>query len=128
MPGIGLIVGGGYLIRYLNEHIFYRVVASATELRVRAGWFDRVQPWQSVDSVEFSGDRVTVRSGGEWHVIGGLAPGQASQVAAVLEALRVRARHGLPTPQTRRRPTPFLVTEGLYLVVCVVLLSVVWLS
>lgn len=76
VPGIGLIVGGGYLIRYLNEHIFYRVVASATELRVRAGWFDRVQPWQSVDSVEFSGDRVTVRSGGEWHVIGGLRQGR----------------------------------------------------
>jgi len=126
VPGIGLIVAAGYLIRYLNDHIFYRVVASATELRVRAGWFERVQPWQSVDSVEVSGDRVTVRSGDEWHVIGGLVPGQAMQVAAVLETLRVRARHGLSTPPARRRATPFLATEGLHLVACVVLLLMLW--
>jgi hypothetical protein len=119
-------VAAGYLIRYLNDHIFYRVVASATELRVRAGWFDRVQPWQSVDSVEVSGDRVTVRSGDEWHVIGGLVPGQAMQVAAVLATLRVRARHGFSTPPARRRATPFLATEGLHLVACVVLLQMLW--
>ena len=102
------------------------MVASATELRVRAGWFDRVQPWQSVDSVEVSNDRVTVRSGDEWHVIRGLAPEQGMQVAAVLETLRVRARHGVPTPPGRRRATPFLATEGLHTVVCVVLLLVIW--
>ena len=91
------------LVRNLNVRVFYRVVATAAGLRMRAGWFERLLDWQTVESIEVSGDRVTVRSAGEAEVITDIAPGQVAQVAAVFEALRMRARNGLPDAA---HPTP----------------------
>jgi hypothetical protein len=121
-PVIVAVVAGAMLIRFTTEELFYRVVASDTELRIRRSPLEGVVDWQTVESIEVNGDRVTVRSGGGSQVVGGVAKGQAGEVAAVFEALR--ARTDPSTKPARRRLTPQLVIEGVYYVACAVVFVV----
>jgi hypothetical protein len=120
---IAAVGAGGGLIHYLQQRVFYRVVAAAPEVRIRTGWFERVVDWRSVASVEIEEDRVSFEADDDWHVVGGIRTGQTAQVAAVFEALRLRARTGLPAHAGRRRIAPGLLIEGGYLAVCVLLLA-----
>jgi hypothetical protein len=113
---------GGSLIHHLEQQVFYRVVAAATEVRIRTGWFERVVDWRSVASVEIEEDRVSLEVDEDWHVIGGIRTGQTARVASVFEALRHRARTGLPAHAGRRRIAPALLIEGGYLAVCALVL------
>jgi hypothetical protein len=120
-PVIVAVVAGAMLIRFTTEELFYRVVASDTELRIRRSPLERVVDWQTVESIEVNGDRVTVRSDGGSQMVGGVAKGQAGEVAAVFEA--IRARTDQPTTPARRL-TPQFVIEGVYYVACAVVFVV----
>ncbi|TCO49580.1 hypothetical protein EV646_103562 [Kribbella antiqua] len=115
-PVIVAVVAGALLIRFTTEELFYAVVASATELRIRRSPLERVVGWQAVESIEVNGDRVTLRTDGGSQVVGGVAKGQAGEVAAVFEALRAQT----DAPAAGPRLTPQLVIEAVYYVACAV--------
>lgn len=125
IPAIGAVAGGATLLRVLGDDVFYRVVASATELRIRRGWFDAVIDWQTIDAVEFGAGRLTLRTGADWHLIGSLGKDQAAGVAAVFEALRIRARSGLPATPGRRQLNPQALVEGGFYLACVAVVVLV---
>jgi hypothetical protein len=119
---LGVAVFGSSVVHYLAGLVFLRVIASATEIRIRTGSFEEVVSWRTVDSVELSEDQVSLETGDGWHTIGGLAKGQSSRVAAVFEVLRLRARGGPPIPSARRRFGPWLAVKAAYVVGCTALL------
>jgi hypothetical protein len=119
---VGLSIAGRSM-HYLGERVFYRVVATATEVRIRTGWFERVLNWRSVASVQIDEDRVSLETEEDWHVIDGIRSGQTARVAAVFETLRLRARIGLPTPAGRRQIAPALLIEGGCFAVCALVLA-----
>jgi hypothetical protein len=119
-PVVVAVVAGALLIRFTTEELFYAVVASATELRIRRSPLERVVGWQAVESIEVKGDRVTIRTDGGSQVVGGVAKGQAGEVAAVFEALRAQT----DAPAAGPRLTPQLVIECAYYLACVVVFLV----
>lgn len=113
---------GGNVIHFVGGRTFYRVIATATEVRIRAGWFERVVAWGSVDSVEVDKDRLNLEAGDDWHVVGGVEQNQVARTAAVFETLRLRGRTGVPTAVASRRPAPVLALDCGYLLVCALIL------
>jgi hypothetical protein len=118
--GVGLL--GGNVIHFVGGRTFYRVIATATEVRIRAGWFERALAWRSVDSVEVDKDRLNLEAGDDWHVVGGVEENQVARTAAVFETLRLRGNTGVPTEIASRRPAPVLALDCGYLLVCALIL------
>ncbi|MFI7062069.1 hypothetical protein ACIBL3_13885 [Kribbella sp. NPDC050124] len=117
VPAIGAAAGAVTVIGFVGDALFDRVSVSANEVRFRRGWSELVVDWRSVDSVEIHPHWVALRSGRESHQITRLQ--RPVDVAGVLEALRLRARTGLPAPSVRRRLNPQALVDVLFLAVCV---------
>ena len=113
---------GSSVLRFMAARVFYRVVVSADDVRIRTGAFEESVSWQNVNVVDVGEDSVVLGTGEDWHEIGGIAEGRAAEVAAVLEALRLRARHGLLASPSRRRLGPSIPILAAYLAVCGALL------
>jgi hypothetical protein len=113
---------GFSVLRFTAARVFYRVEVSTDDVRVRTGAFEESISWQQVNAVDLGEDSVVLGTGEDWLEIGGIAEGRAAEVAAVLEALRLRARHGLPASPSRRRVGPSISILAAYLVVCGALL------
>jgi hypothetical protein len=123
VAALTLTVAGWRLLSFLGERVFYRVVASATDVRIRTGWQEQVLPWRSVESIEIDGDRLNLVADNDWHVVGGFDRKDLARIAGVFEALRLRSNNGLPAQPASRRQAPGMVLEGGYLVVCVLVLG-----
>ncbi|MFI6673877.1 hypothetical protein [Kribbella sp. NPDC050470] len=117
LPAIGAVVGALTLIGFLGDNLFDRVRVSADEVRFRRGWSERVVDWRTVESVEVHSTWVTLRSGRDTHQLTRLE--RPADVAAVLEALRLRARTGLPATPARRRLNPQALVDALFVAACV---------
>ncbi|WP_432882234.1 hypothetical protein ACQPYH_38995 [Kribbella sp. CA-245084] len=121
-PAIAGTLIAGQLVHFVGVRTFYRVTATATELWIRSGWFERRVPWRSVESVEVDEDRLNLESGDDWHVVGGIAEKETARAAAVFETLRLRSRTGLPAEAVGRRVAPCLVIDVAFLTVCALIL------
>ncbi len=119
------LVAGG-LVHYLSSNVFYRVIATAVELRIRADYLEHALPWQVVDSVEAEEEGVSCAVGDEWHLIGGVPEGRRAEVVGVFEALRLRSRTGLPHAGGRKAIAPTALIEIGYGLVCVAILGLTW--
>jgi hypothetical protein len=113
---------GFSVLRFTAARVFYRVVVSADDVRIRTGVFKESVSWQDVTVVDVGENSVVLGTGEDWLEIGGIADGRAAEVAALLEALRLRARYGVPASPSRRRLGPSVPILAAYLVVCGALL------
>jgi hypothetical protein len=118
---VGTLIAG-QLVHFVGVRTFYRVTATATDLWIRSGWFERRVPWRSVETVEVDEDRLNLETGDDWHVVGGIEKKQVARVAAVFETLRLRSRTGLPVEAVGRRVAPCLVIDVVFLTVCALIL------
>ncbi len=114
---------GAQLVHSLGSRALFRVTATATDLWIRTGWFERRLSWRSVESVEVEEDGLSLEAGDDWHVVGGIAEKELANIAAVFETLRLRSRTGLPEEPAARRPSPVLLTNAVYVAVCVLILA-----
>ncbi|MFF1816243.1 hypothetical protein ACFVWG_03060 [Kribbella sp. NPDC058245] len=119
VPGVTAAVLGVNLVHFAGSQVFYRVIATPSEVRVRSGWFERSTPWRSVRSIDVTKDRLDLETAAdEWVVVGGVATDQVQQVAGVFQALRQRSEPGLAS----RRLSPLAVVDAVLVVVCVAVL------
>ncbi|HZX06052.1 hypothetical protein [Kribbella sp.] len=119
------VVIGAQLVYWLGMQVFYRVIATATDLWIRGSLLERRVPWRSFDAVEVEDDGVSLQTGDDYHQIGGIAKNEQAKVAAVFETLRLRARTGLPDQQAMRRPAPILLVNAVFVAVCALVLVLV---
>ncbi|MFI5730487.1 hypothetical protein ACIA49_10250 [Kribbella sp. NPDC051587] len=119
VPGVMAAVLGINLVHFAGSQVFFRVIATASEVRVRSGWFERSTPWRAVRSIDITKDRLDLETAGdEWVVVGGVAADRVQQVAGVFQALRQRSETGLAS----RRLSPLAVVDAVLVVVCVAVL------
>lgn len=116
-------LAGAQLVHSLGSRALFRVTATATDLWIRTGWTDQRLSWQSVESVEVEDEAVSLEAGDDWHVVGGIADKDLTQVAAVFETLRLRSRTGLPEEPVTRRLSPVLLINAVYVAICVLILA-----
>ncbi len=120
---IGIVLFGTELIHLAAVQVFFRVTATATQLWVRNGWVEQLLPWHSVTAVDIDADRLNIETDDDWHVLKGVSTDQMKRVAAVFEALRLRAV--ATAEKQRRRPAPALWLEIGFLAVGGLILAVV---
>jgi hypothetical protein len=113
---------GAQLVHSLGSRAFFRVTATATDLWIRTGWFERRLSWRAVESVEVEEEELSLEAGDDWHVVGGIADRDLAKVAAVFETLRLRSHTGLPEEPVVRRFSPVLLINAAYVAVCVLIL------
>ncbi|MGW7685501.1 hypothetical protein ACWGID_32465 [Kribbella sp. NPDC054772] len=117
-----IAVIGGHALHALGTRTFYRVIATAGEVRIRHGWHEHATPWRSVGSVAIDQDRLNLETGDDWHVIAGIEPNHLMTTASVFETLRLRGRTGLPPADVNRRLAPSALLVGAYVLVCALIL------
>lgn len=121
-PALMATAVGAQLVHSLGSRAFFRVTATATDLWIRTGWFERRLSWRAVEAVEVEDEGLSLEAGDDWHVVGGIANRDLPKVAAVFEALRLRSHTGLPEQPIARRPSPVLLINAVYVAICVLIL------
>lgn len=121
-PALMATAVGAQLVHTLGSRAFFRVTATATDLWIRTGWFERRLSWRAVEAIEVEEDGLSLEAGDDWHVVGGIAGRDLANVAAVFETLRLRSRTGLPEQPIARRPSPVLLINAVYVAICVLIL------
>ncbi|MGW6198859.1 hypothetical protein ACWF0M_22125 [Kribbella sp. NPDC055110] len=122
-PALIATAVGAQLVHSLGSRAFFRVTATATDLWIRTGWFERRLSWRAVESVEIEDEGLSLEAGDDWHVVGGIANRDLAKVAAVFEALRLRSHTGLPEEPIARRFSPVLLINAVYVAICVLILA-----
>ncbi|MET7277609.1 hypothetical protein ABZS29_05185 [Kribbella sp. NPDC005582] len=120
--GIAAAVLGVNLVHFAGSQVFYRVIATTSEVWIRSGWFERSVPWRSVRAVDVTEDRLDLETGEDWSVVGGIAADEIQGAARVFEALRLRSHDGLAAATASRRVAPILLIDGVLAAVCAAVL------
>ena len=121
-PALMATAVGAQLVHSLGSRAFFRVTATATDLWIRTGWFERRLSWRGVEAVEVEEEGLSLEAGDDWHVVSGIANRDLAKVAAVFEALRLRSHTGLPEEPVARRFSPVLLINAVYVAICVLIL------